>query len=386
VAALSVVGDTSEHDGPVAHVDLSALQHNVAALRARLAAGTELLAAVKADAYGHGAATVVPALQAFGVDRFGVATAAEALALRAAGVTAPILLFGPVVTRVAELVAADVALTVPDEASLRALEAASAGARARVHVKLDSGMGRLGVRSEEALPLVRAVAQSRAATLEGVWTHLADADDPDAASEGSHTCRQLARFGGAVAELEAAGLRPPLVHAANSAATLVLSASHLDLVRPGIAIYGHHASASVRAAAGELLPALTLTAPVTFVKRVRRGDTIGYGASWRAPRDTVVATVRIGYADGYPRALGNRASMRLQGRDVAVVGRVCMDQLMLDVGALDDVAVGDVAIAFGRDGPDTEGLAELAGTVSYELLTRLGARVARSYGAGPRGR
>jgi alanine racemase len=366
--------------GPVAHVDLAALRHNVTALRARLAPGTQLLAAVKADAYGHGAAAVAPALQSFGVDRFGVATAEEALALRAAGVTAPVLVFGPVFTRIAELVAADVALTVPDEAALRALEAARPSARAAVHVKIDTGMGRLGIRAEDALALARAVSRSPAAELQGVWTHLADSDDPHAADEASHTARQLARFGRAIAALEGDGLRPPLVHAANSAATLMLPPSHHDMVRPGIAIYGHHASPSVRAAASELVPALTLRAPVIFVKRVRRGDTLGYGASWTAPADTVIATVRLGYADGYPRSLGNLATMRLHGRDVAVVGRVCMDQLMLDVGPVDGVAVGDDVTVFGPHGPDTEALAGLAGTVSYELLTRLGARIARRYG------
>jgi alanine racemase len=379
VDALSARGSFPGIDGPVAHVDLGALRHNVTVLRSRLAPGTLMLAAVKADAYGHGAAAVGRALQSFGVDRFGVATAAEALALRAAGVTAPILLFGPVRHGHAALVEAGVALTIPDVAALRTLEAARVGSRASVHVKLDTGMGRLGVHGEDAPALVRAVAESAATELEGLWTHLADSDDPEAASDASHTGRQLARLARTVATLEAAGLRPPLVHAANSAATLVLSASHHDMVRPGIALYGHHASPSVRAAAGEIVPVLTLTAPIVFVKRLRRGDTVGYGASWTAAADTVIATVRIGYADGYPRSLANRGTMRLHGRTVRVAGRVCMDQVMLDVGALGGVEVGDVVTVFGPDGPDAEELAELAGTVSYELLTRLGPRVERTY-------
>jgi alanine racemase len=176
-------------EGPVALVDVGALRRNVAALRARLRPGAQLLAPVKADAYGHGAAQVAPALQAFGADRFGVATADEALELRRAGVTAPVLVFAPVHHRVAELAHADVALTIGNEAALRSLEAGAAGLRVRVHLKLDTGMGRLGVPAEDALALARLVAASGAAELEGVWTHLASSDDPDAMEEGTQTAR-----------------------------------------------------------------------------------------------------------------------------------------------------------------------------------------------------
>jgi alanine racemase len=366
-------------DGPVATVDLAALRHNVAALRGRVPAATVLMAAVKADAYGHGGAVVVPALEAMGVDRFGVATAEEALALRAAGVRAPVLVLGPVHARVPELVDADVTLTVPGEAALEALLAARPPGRARVHVKLDTGMGRLGVPAEQGPALVERVAREPRLELEGVWTHLACADEADAAAPDSHTGRQLERFAAALEVLERRGLRPGLAHAANSAATLLRPDAHLDMVRAGIAVYGHHASAVVRAAAPELRPALTLRAPLTFVKRLRRGDTVSYGASWTAARDTVIATVRLGYGDGYPRRLGNLARMRVADHDVPVVGRVCMDQLMLDLGPVSDARPGDEAIAFGPPGPDTEALAELAGTVSYELLTSLGRRVERRY-------
>ncbi len=373
--------DAMRHDdAPVALVDLGALHRNVLRIRERLAPGTLLLAAVKADAYGHGAGMIAPALQSFGVDRFGVATADEALSLRVAGVTAPVLVFGVVHERIGELAEHDVAITVADEASLRSIEAARPTRVVRVHVKLDTGMGRLGVPAEAAVALVRAAATSPYTDVEGVWTHLADSDDPNAADARSHTGRQLGRFERALTDLERAGLRPPIAHAANSAAALVLPHAHHDMVRPGIALYGHHASPSVRAAAGDLEPVVSVRAPVTFIKRVRGGDTIGYGASWTAATDTVVATVRLGYADGYPRALANVGWMHLHGREVRVVGRVCMDQLMLDVGADGgDVALGDTAIAFGPGGPDTERLAERAGTVSYELLTRIGARVARRY-------
>jgi alanine racemase len=376
----------SGSEGPVATIDLGALRRNVAALRARLAPGTSLLAAVKADAYGHGARAVAPALQSFGVDRFGVATAEEALELRHAGVTAPILLFGPVRTRVAELAAAGVAFTVADEEGLRALVASAAGAPLAVHLKLDTGMGRLGVPSEACVALARVAAGAPGVTTEGVWTHLSSSDDPDAVGDDGQTGRQLRRFSAALDALEREALRPRLAHAANSAATLLRRDAHFDMVRPGIAVYGHHASRFVRERSSELEPALTLEAPVTFVKRVRRGDTVGYGVSWTAPVDGVVATVRLGYADGFPRNLGNRSALRLHGHDVPVVGRVCMDQLMLDVSGVPEVRPGDTVVVFGPSGPDTEGLAEAAGTVSYELLTRLGNRVQRRYRGGEAGR
>ncbi len=337
---------------PTLTVDLGALRHNLQVLRARLRPGVRLLAAVKADAYGHGARVLVPALERVGVDAFGVANATEALALRDWGVTAPILVFAPVRERVAELVEAGVALTVADTSSVEAIERAGAQGPAQVHLKIDTGMGRIGEAPEAAVGLARRIARSPRLELAALRSH---------------------------------GLAPPIVHAANSAATLALPRSHYDLVRPGIALYGHHATP----AAGALLPpdvpslrpVATLRAPVTFVKRVSRGTPVSYGATWRAPRDTVIATLRLGYADGYPRAAGNQAEALVHGVRVPVVGRVCMDQLMLDVGALgSNVAVGDEATLFGPEGPCLGALAARLGTISYELLTHLQApRLARSY-------
>ena len=370
---------------PTLTVDLGALRHNLQVLRARLRPGVRLLAAVKADAYGHGARVLVPALERVGVDAFGVANATEALALRDWGVTAPILVFAPVRERVAELVEAGVALTVADTSSVEAIERAGAQGPAQVHLKIDTGMGRIGEAPEAAVGLARRIARSPRLELAALWTHLACADEPDAYEPDGLTARQLARVEGAVTALRSHGLEPPLVHAANSAATLALPRSHYDLVRPGIALYGHHATP----AAGALLPpdvpslrpVATLRAPVTFVKRVSRGTPVSYGATWRAPRDTVIATLRLGYADGYPRAAGNQAEALVHGVRVPVVGRVCMDQLMLDVGALgSNVAVGDEATLFGPEGPCLGALAARLGTISYELLTHLQApRLARSY-------
>ena len=368
-----------DRDAPHAHVDLRALRHNLTLLRQRTTAGVRLLAAVKADAYGHGLLPVARALAAAGADAFGVATAAEALTLRAAGVPGEVLLFGPVGAGIVELVAADVALTVARPADLEAIAAADAGSRARVHVKVDTGMGRLGLPPAEARRLVAAVDRSPAAELEGVWTHLASADEPDAAEAGSATDRQVAAFAALLTQLERDGLRPRWAHAANSAGLLVRPDAHLDLVRPGIALYGQPASAWLARRAPELRPILRVDAPVTFVKRVAAGTPISYGGTWTAARDTVIATVRLGYADGYPRSLSSRAAAGHRGLRVPVVGRVCMDQLMLDLGPEGDAEPGERVDLVGGDAPTAFELAADAGSFVYELLTRIGPRVVRRY-------
>ncbi len=368
-----------DRDAPHAHVDLAALRHNLALLRGRTATGVRLLAAVKADAYGHGLLPVARALAAAGADAFGVATAAEALALRDAGVPGEVLMFGPVRAGIAELVAADVALTVALPADLEAIAAAVPGSPARVHVKVDTGMGRLGLAPAEARSLIAAVARSPFADLEGVWTHLASADEPDATEPGSATDRQVAAFADLLARLERDGLRPRWAHAANSAGTLVRPDAHHDLVRPGIALYGQPASGWLARRVPELRPVMRVDAPITFVKRIAAGTPISYGGTWRAPADTVIATVRLGYADGYPRSLSSRAEAGHRGRRVPVVGRVCMDQLMLDLGPDGDADVGERVDLIGGGAPAAFDLAAAAGSFAYELLTRLGPRIVRRY-------
>ena len=363
---------------PTAEIDLGALSRNLATIRSRLDRETLVLAAVKANGYGHGALPVARRLAALGVTHFGVASAEEALELRAGGIEGDILLFGPA-GRSAELIEAGVTLTVTDLASLERIVRAGAslpGSVARVQLKVDSGMGRLGLPGSEAAAVARAADAARGVDLGGVWTHLARADEPGSGA----TEAQLEAFEACLAAIRADGIDPGLVHAANSAAIFAFAGSHYDMVRPGISLYGYHSSPTAQALSPALEPALTLSAPITFVKRIRAGTPVSYGALWRAPRDTTVATVRIGYADGYPRLLSNRGRARLHGREVPVAGRVCMDQLMLDVGDL-EVQVGDRATLFGPDGPDAEALAASIGTISYELLVRLSPRVARIYRA-----
>ncbi len=363
-------------DGPTATIDLLALDHNLARLRRRLTSGSGVLAAVKADGYGHGAVEVARRLAQQGVAWFGVATPDEALELRAAGIAGDLLLFGPCRDRASlqRLAEADVAVTIVDEAGLEAVRGAGLDRPLRCHLKIDTGMGRLGRPWPDAVELARALDREPRTALEGVWTHLARADEPDRAP----TLAQLERFEQALAALRRDGIPHGLRHVANSAGLLAFPEAHYDLVRPGIALYGYAPSPEIRALEPELRPAMTLQAPVTFVKRVPAGTAVSYGGRWTASRATTVATVRIGYADGYPRQLSNLGSVDLAGRRVEVAGRVCMDQLMLDVGD-DDVVPGDVATLWGPAGPDAEALAAAIGTISYELLTGVGRRVQRRY-------
>ncbi len=361
---------------PEAAVSLQTLSANVAALESRLEPGVGILAPVKANAYGHGAVEMAKALERLGVPWFGVATAGEALELRAGGVTSNILIFTPVYEGLEDLIEEGIRLSVADARSAEAVMGATAGQQAYVHLKTDTGMGRLGEDAAGTLATAQRLERAGNTVLEGLWTHFACSDDADR----SYTEIQLGRFHETVAALEHAGIHIPLKHTANSAATLAYPEAHFDMVRPGIALYGYHSSPHSATLAPDLIPVMTLSAPVTFVKRVTTGQSLSYGALWTAPQDTTIATVRFGYADGYPRVLSTKraAQVRLHGRLCPIVGRVCMDQLMVDVGEL-EVNIGDRALIFGPEGPTAEELGEAAGTISYELLVRLGPRIARCY-------
>jgi alanine racemase len=336
------------------------------------------MAAVKADAYGHGLPWVVRSLLAADVDAFAVATADEALAVRALAPTAMVLLLAPVRARIAALLEAEIALCVATTDDLAAVAAAlPASVRAHLHVKADTGMGRLGQPPAGALALAAAVARSPGMELEGVWTHLANADEGRGDAPDATTALALAQFHELAAALGRHGLRPPYLHAANSAATLRYPAAHHDLVRPGIALYGYPPSGAMAAEGASLRPVMHLDAPITFVKRVEAGTPLSYGGTFRAEHATVIATVRCGYADGYPRSLSSRGVAAFRGRPVAVVGRVCMDQLLVDLGPEGGAEVGERVTLMGGEAPSAVAVAAAAGSFVYELLTGIGARVER---------
>lgn len=369
--------DPSDGSAAVAEIDVSALAHNLAIIRSHLLPGADVMAIVKANAYGHGLPHTALHLERMGIRRFGVATPHEALRLRRGGVGGEVLLLSPVYEPAVlrELADAAVTLTVPGPAAVSAIADARPSARVTVHVKIDTGMGRIGATTpSDAARLAVAAARTPGVELTGTFTHLHSAEDEDRRP----TLGQLERFHDAVAAIAEAGVDPGVRHAANSAALFAYPDHQLDLVRPGIVLYGYYPGPATTGLAPGLRQVMRLTAPVSFVKRVEAGTTVSYGASWRAERETVVATVRAGYADGYRRSLSGRAAVGFAGRRVQVIGRVCMDQFMIDATDI-DVAVGDRVVLWGPGGPSAEELGESIGTVSYEMLTGVAARVGRRY-------
>ena len=365
----------------LARVNVAAIERNVARLRAGLSGGAQLAAVVKGDGYGHGSIPAAQAALAGGAASLAVATAGEAAALRDGGIDAPILVMGalsdeelPVALAArAELVAWSESFV----ERLRGVRADSADAPVRVHVKLDTGMGRLGTREVgEAIHVTESVAAAAPALeLAGAMTHFASADE-----DPSFTAEQLARFGPFVAAMRE---RWPgiTVHAANSAATLSEPASHFDLVRCGIAIYGCDPMNQDPDAQG-LEPALELASYVAAVKLARAGDSAGYGRRWVASSPTWVASVPIGYADGIRRALTNNCDVLIGGRRYPLVGTVSMDNITVDVGAADAVRCGDTVTIIGADGSERQTAEEIArriGTINYEILCGLTPRVPRVY-------
>ncbi|MBL8930237.1 MAG: alanine racemase [Kineosporiaceae bacterium] len=366
-----------------AEVDLDAIKGNVAA--AARVSGTSVMAVVKADAYGHGAVPVARAALEGGATWLGVARAGEALELRAAGLGAPVLLLGYTPPdAVGELLAADVSLTVWSPAHLDAVAAASrATARgAGVHVKIDTGMNRVGVDPDAAPELVRRVLAAESVELQGIFTHFACADEADPAS--GVTAVQQARFAGVLAALEpsfarldAAGVARPLIHASNSAATLAVPSAAHDLVRFGIAMYGLSPGAAVPLPAS-IRPALAWKTVIARIAEVPAGEGISYGHTYHPSARQRIGTLPVGYADGWRRTSGQQ--VLVGGRRVPVVGRVCMDQCMIDLDSVPQARVGDEVVLIGAQGGEqltADDVAARWGTIGYEVVCGIAARVPR---------
>lgn len=363
--------------GREARIDLDAIEHNTRLLRER--AGTaHAMAVVKANGYGHGAVESARAALRGGADHLGVVDLVEALELRAAGITSPVLawIHDPE-PDFAAAIAAGVELGL---GTAGMLEAAAAAGAPSVQLKLDTGLGRNGVPEAEWPALfARAAAIERAGgpRIRGLFSHLAGA--------GEHEDRaQLAAFERALGLAEEAGLRPELRHLAATAGALFLPEARFDLVRLGIGLYGHSPVEHVSGAELGLRPAMTLSAPVVAVKRVPAGHGVSYGFTHRTERESTLALVPLGYADGVPRQASGRGPVRIGGRTFTVAGRVAMDQIVVDVGE-HPVSVGDRAVLFGDPAlgdPGARDWADAAGTIDYEIVTRIGHRVPRRYGGG----
>jgi alanine racemase len=366
----------------VAHVDLGAIERNVGRIREELNDGTRLCAVVKANAYGHGDTWCAKAALAGGAEWLAVASAGEAVELRRHGIDAPLLIMGALTgeeARMALEAPADVVVWEPEFAEALARAADAARVTGRVHVKLDSGMGRLGTKdTEQALAVARIAHEAEHLQLVGLMTHFATADEQG----DDYFPQQLESF---TAFAERLRVEHPdvIVHAANSPATFRERASHFDMVRCGIAIYGldpFQEDAVVRG----LEPALKLTSWVAAVRRFEPGDSAGYGRAWSAAEATWVGTIPVGYGDGWRRDLTNNAEVLIGGRRYPLVGRVSMDNITVDLGAETAVRPGVPAVLIGRDGDDritAEEIARRLGTINYEIPCMLTARVRRHWSA-----
>ncbi|MFO8110936.1 MAG: alanine racemase [Desulfosalsimonadaceae bacterium] len=377
-----------------AEINTKALSDNIRNLKRFLKGSVRFMAVVKADAYGHGAVeTALRAVDA-GADALGVARLGEALELRHAGISAPVLIFGKTrPAQAARLVEYGLTQTVCGyrEAADLSARMRALGHRIRVHIKMDTGMGRLGILAidgengvnrkacrDAAVEEIYAICRLDGLACEGIYTHFAAADEADK----TMTVQQLAIFEDIVARLEKKGVRFDIRHAANSAALIDMPETHLDMVRAGISIYGYYPSKKVNHESVQLTPAMTLKSRIVHIKTVGPGFAVSYGATARTEKKTTIATVAIGYADGLSRSLSSIGEMTLRGRLVPVMGRVCMDSTMLDTGGVTDAAVGDEVTIFGNPengALSADRLADQTGTISYEVLTSVSRRVCRIY-------
>jgi len=369
-----------------AEIDLDALRENLVWLRDRVGAAVRIMTVVKADAYGHGLKQIAALLMQSGTDIFGVANLEEARSIRAVGRGWPVLMLGGCLPDEMEPAVRDgVMPTLSSLAEARgfARVAARLNTRVDVHIKIDTGMGRLGVSPARAGELVHRVARLPGLRIAGVYTHFAAAED-----DADRTRRQLRRFRKVLEEVSGRGIKIPTVHASNSAAVLYEAESMFNLVRPGLLVYGvipPGRRQSVSTWQRHLRPALTFKCRVSLVKEINRGTPLSYGATFVARRPMRVATVTAGYGDGFPRSGSDRADVLIRGRRCRVLGRVTMDQTLVDVSTLPRVRAGDEVVLIGGQGREAIGVGELAsrcGTIPWEILTGISHRVPRIYRGG----
>ena len=362
----------------ICSIDHEALRWNLLQIRNKVGAKVKILSMVKANAYGHGAVAVAQTLADAGSDAFGVAILEEGVELRQGGIRAPILvLAGAYEDQLAEFFTHALTPVAHELTGLKHLEKAvnSHGKTLHVHLKIDTGMGRLGLaagESERWLPEIKKISALR---IEGVFSHFSHAESV----EGDYTRQQLAIFTSVVERLRAEQIAPPLIHFANSAATITLPAAYFDMVRPGIMLYGVYPSPAM-ASQITLKPVLSWKSKILQLKKVPAGTSISYGQTFVTKRESLIATLPVGYADGYQRLLSNRGAVLVGGQRAPVIGRVCMDLTMVDVTDIRNVKQGDEVVLLGRQGTaeiSADEIAAWSNTISYEILTSISARVPR---------
>lgn len=375
-----------------AEIDLSAIAHNIKEFQRLVPTDVDIMPAVKANGYGHGAVEISKTALENGASQLGVARIEEGIALRNAGIDAPILVFGYTSPdNTLDSIENDLTITVSQkEVALKIASAAKAlGKTVNVHWKIDSGMGRIGALTqeghpgcpcpdEESLHTVLEMSKTSGIELEGIYTHFAQADHADK----EYTKKQFEIFTGFTKTLQETGLDIPVTHAANSAAAIELPETHLDMIRPGISVYGLYPSDDVDKRLIDLKPALQLKTKIISLKKVPKGFNVSYGSTYVTEKETTIAVVPIGYADGFSRHFSSNGSMLVHGKRVPIAGRVCMDLTMLDVGEIDDVCLEDEVVVLGAQGDAFIGadeLAKKAGTINYEIVSAITSRVLRTY-------
>ena len=362
-----------------AEVDLGAIKYNFKQVKKLLQSDTSVLVVVKGNAYGHGMLEIAKTLQNAGADFLGVATLDEAICLRKKKIRTPILILGTVLNHELEpAVKNDITLTLCHVESAKALNriASRLKKKVQVHVEIDTGMGRIGVWHEEALDFMKDIANFKNISVDGIYTHFSIAG-----RDKFFTGYQMDSFTSLLDKLQLSGLEIPYRHAANSIATVAMKKSHLNLVRPGIIIYGMYPKKSFSRRL-DLKPALSLKTKIVFLKKTPPGRSISYGRSYIIQKPTTIATLPIGYADGYGRILSNKAKVLVKGQRAPVVGKVTMDKTMIDVGHIEGVSLGDEVVLIGRQGDNEircEELARLSGTIPYEIVCSITNRVPRVY-------
>ena len=363
-----------------AEIDIPALIHNFKIIKQAVTA-SKIMAVVKANAYGHSVAEIAPVLDKEGADAFAVSNIDEALQLREIGIMKPVLILGYTPPSYAESLAKNnISQCVYSLEYAKALseQAVKGKVTVTIHIKLDTGMSRLGFncRTSELTEIDYAISAAKldGFRFEGIFTHFAVADRAESEEDG-FTDSQFERFTSAINKIKASGLNPEICHCCNSAGLLLDIEKQYDLCRPGIILYGLTPSSSL-SLPQDFIPVMTLKSVVSMVKEINKGDTVSYGRTFKAERKMKIATVAAGYADGYPRSLSNKAYVLINGKKAPIIGRICMDQLTVDVSDIDDVKMGNEVILFGKELP-VEELADIYGTINYEIVCGISPRVPR---------
>ena len=364
-------------------IHLENISHNLDCIKKLTGGSRKICVAVKADAYGHGAVEVSQKALQWGVDFLAVATVPEAIILREAGIKAPIILFSIALDKeISQIVDYDITPFIAEKNYVQKIQsfAKAFNKTINVHIKIDTGMGRIGVIPDLAPDLAETVEKMSNIKLEGVCTHFPVSDSPDP-DDIAFTEKQIKVFTKSIEAIKAKGIDPGILHTANSGAIIAHPDAHFDMVRPGICLYGYYPDQRMDKSAGDFRPVMELVSKISFIKKVKKGTSISYGRTWTAKEDTWIGSIPAGYADGYNRLLSSKGEVQIKGKRYPIAGRVCMDQFMVDLGPDSEVELYENLVLFGPDegALDAADIGDLTGTIPYEVTCNINKRVPRDY-------